>query len=308
MKVLVTGSMGVIGKQLVNKLRQKGDEVVGCDLKHAWGEVGFSQRMSYEKNDYVRCDISEHRQVERLMNLQKFDMIFNCAAEFGRWNGEDYYEQVWKTNVIGLKHLLNYVSDDCRLVHFSTSEVYGDYNDVMSENTLDGIAIKQMNDYALSKRTNELQIYNHAFKDNITIVRLFNVYGVGEHYHPYRSVHSKFMYHALKGLPIDLYCGVRSSTYIDDAINAIANINGNNKNRLYNIGSSSAHSNDDLVEIIWEITGASRKLINKKGIEKSTTRSKLCDNKRAAEDLGYTDSVGLKEGIERTVNWMAKWI
>ena len=305
MRILVTGSLGVIGRPLVKKLREDGHEVTGCDLMHSEGEVGFSQRMSYEDGSYIRCDISEFRQIERVMQCEDYDLVYNCAAEFGRWNGEDYYEQVWKTNVIGLKHLLHLMpSNTFKLIHFSSSEVYGDYPYIMNETVLDNYVIKQMNDYALSKRVNEMQIENSEHRYDITLVRLFNVYGVGETYHPYRSVHSKFCYHALRGLPIDLYSGIRSSTYIDDAINALSNLVTHNKHKIYNIGSGFAHSTEELVDTIWDISGADRSLIKVRGTEKVTSKIKLCDNARAVEDLGYKDTVTLREGIEKTLEWM----
>ena len=70
---------------------------------------------------------------------------------------------------------------------------------------MDEFEIKQMNDYAISKWTNEMQIKNHEImynSDNV-VVRLFNTYGPGEAYHPYRSVNAKFCYHAINNLPIN---------------------------------------------------------------------------------------------------------
>ena len=46
-----------------------------------------------------------------------------------------------------------------KLIHTSTSEVYGDYQDVMYEDVVNNVAIDQMNDYAMSKRVNEMQIF-----------------------------------------------------------------------------------------------------------------------------------------------------
>jgi nucleoside-diphosphate-sugar epimerase len=35
-----------------------------------------------------------------------FDLVYHCAAEFGRWNGEDFYEQLWRTNAVGTKNVI----------------------------------------------------------------------------------------------------------------------------------------------------------------------------------------------------------
>ena len=211
MKILVTGSKGVVGQKLIKELIKRGHNVFGLDLLHYPGEVGYIQKMSHEDWTYSRCDIAEYRQIERvLLQAGPFDLVFNCAAEFGRWNGEDYYEQMWKSNVIGLKNLIHLQEKHrFKMVHFSSSEVYGNYLDVMKEDVMDKHVIYQMNDYAISKRANEMQIKNSQimYGTETVIVRLFNTYGPGEFYHPYRSVNCKFCYHALHNLPIVVFKG-----------------------------------------------------------------------------------------------------
>ena len=310
MKILITGVLGTIGTSLKQQLINKGHEVFGIDLYHSFGEVGYSQRMSNEKNTYSRCDISEYRQLERIFNVHgEFDFVFNCAAEFGRWNGEDYYEQLWKSNVIGLKNLIDLQEKlKFKLIHFSTSEVYGDYKDVMYEDVMDKFEIKQLNDYALSKWTNEGQIKNSMslYDTETVIVRLFNTYGPGEFYHPYRSVNCKFCYHALNGLDIDVFIGhSRTSTYIEDATNAISNIVENFKSGLiYNIGSDQYHTIEDLSDIIWDYTKSNKKLINYRESEKLTTKIKIPDISLSIRDLGFVNSYSLENGVQKTIDWM----
>lgn len=310
MKILVTGVLGTVGKILNKKLLEKNHIVFGIDLSHHHGEQGFSQNMSSENQTYSRCDISDYRQLERVFeNFGPFDMVFNCAAEFGRWNGEDYYEQLWRTNAIGLKHIIRLQEKlKFKLIHFSSSEVYGDYDGIMSEDIMDSIEIKQMNDYAISKWANEMQIRNSRIMNNTetVIVRLFNTYGPGEYYHPYRSVNCKFCYHALKNLPITVYTGhFRSSTYIDDAVSAIANISDNFiDGRVYNIGSNEYHSIEELTDIIWEYTNTDKNLISYKNSEVLTTKTKTPDISLSVNELGYVQTVSLKDGVRKTIDWM----
>ena len=81
--------------------------MVYCDLYHNHDEVGFSLRTDVPDANYVRCDVGEYRQLQRLFeSMGPFDYVYHCAAEFGRWNGEDYYENLWKSNVIGTKHVI----------------------------------------------------------------------------------------------------------------------------------------------------------------------------------------------------------
>ena len=93
MKILVTGGLGSIGYVLVSKLKLKHD-VCFCDLQH------------FNEKNYFRCDISSFNQLNNIFNKFKFDYVFHLGGEFGRWNGEDYYENMWKTNVIGTKNLI----------------------------------------------------------------------------------------------------------------------------------------------------------------------------------------------------------
>ncbi|MFH0865654.1 MAG: NAD(P)-dependent oxidoreductase [Bacteroidota bacterium] len=310
MKVLITGSKGVVGQKLVKVLESRGHDVFGIDLQHFPGETGFVQKMSHEKWVYSRCDIGEYRQVERIFNeAGPFDLVYNCAAEFGRWNGEDYYEQVWKTNVIGLKHILRLQEKHhFKLIHFSSSEVYGDYEDIMYEYVMDKFEIKQMNDYALSKWTNEVQIRNSAelYKTETVVVRLFNTYGPGEFYHPYRSVNCKFCYHALMELPVEVFKGhYRSSTYIDDCVETLANISDNFiPGNVYNIGSDQFHDIETLAELIWDYSGASKKLIVYKESEMLTTKYKKVDISNSLRDLKHRSTVELKDGVKMTIDWM----
>lgn len=313
MNILITGVLGTVGSVLKDKLKSRGHKVFGVDLYHHFGEAGFSQKMSSEEVTYCRCDIGEFRQIERVIeSFGPFDLVYNCAAEFGRWNGEDYYEQLWKSNVIGLKNIIRLQEKHrFKLVHFSSSEVYGDYEGIMKESILDEIEIKQMNDYAISKWTNEMQIRNSRILDSTesVIVRLFNTYGPGEYYHPYRSVNCKFCYHALNGLPITVFKGhFRSSTYVDDAVTAISNISDNFiDGRIYNIGSNEYHNIEQLAQIIWDYTSADSSLITYKESEKLTTKSKTPDISLSVKELNYKSSVGLVNGVHNTIDWMKKY-
>ncbi len=312
MKILVTGSLGVVGSKLVEILEQRSYEVFGIDLFHTNKRYGHGLGKVNDEN-YFRCDISEYRQLENIISHYKPDVVFNCAAEFGRWNGEYYYEKVWKSNVIGLKNILRLQErDNFKLVHCSTSEVYGDYKDVMYEEVFENISIHQMNDYAISKRANELQIKNSSIQygTETVVVRLFNTYGPGEWYHPFRSVNCTFTYNLLHGLPITLFKGhTRTSTYVYDCANTLANIVENFiPGETYNIASKEHHTIEYLCEIILDKTKASKKLVNIiEELEILTTKDKVVSSEKASLDLGHCDSLTLEEGAAKTVSWMREY-
>ncbi len=324
MKILITGALGTVGLPLFEKLNSSGSNLVtGLDINYT------------HKENIFRCDISKFRQLENSIAKSNPEIVYNLAAEFGRWNGENHYENVWETNVIGLKHLLKLQETyGFRIVHFSSSEVYGDYPEIMSESVMDKVPIQQMNDYAISKWVNELQILNaqeflkanhekkksenhlrneipppildDLVKLDIVRVRLFNTYGPGEYFHPFRSAICKFIYAAITGKEFTVHQGHnRSHTYISDAVHALANISTNFvPGEVYNIGSDNLATMEHVAELVVEHSGCSPSLLKLADSEPNTTTTKVVDISTARRDLDLSDSVSLNEGIKNTVKWM----
>ena len=312
MKVLVTGSEGVVGSKVSEILSENGHHVFGVDLAHTNKNYGHGLG-KVDNENYFRCDISEYRQLSDVVEHVKPDIVYNCAAEFGRWNGEHFYEKVWKSNAIGTKNVIRLQEKHgFKLVHTSSSEVYGDYRDVMYEDVIDNIAIPQMNDYAMSKRVNEMQIANSNTQHNTesVIVRLFNTYGPGEWYHPFRSVNCTFTYNLLHGKPVRVFKGhTRTSTYIYDCARTLANIADNFKpGKTYNIASNHHHSIEELIEWIVKETGADPNLvIYDEKPEILTTKDKYVNSEKAREDLNHEDTTSLQDGVKKTVDWMREY-
>jgi dTDP-glucose 4,6-dehydratase len=309
-KVLITGGHGTIGRGLIGELRAKGHEVYSIDLDHGEEEVGFSLRTDVLDPRYARCDIGEFRQLQRVFKKWgPFDYVYNCAAEFGRWNGEDFYEQLWRSNAVGTKNVIRLQEEHgFRLIHFSSSEVYGDWPEIMAESVMDRYEIRQMNDYAMTKWVNEMQIHNsrQQYGTESVIVRIFNTYGPGEYYSPYRSVNCRFVYCALKGIPWLVYRGYsRTSTYLADSVRTLGNIMERFvPGETYNIGGQQLHTIEELSDLVIAATGADPKLVEYRDAEVLTTKDKKVDTSKAKQHLGHVDSVSLKDGVALTVDWM----
>jgi dTDP-glucose 4,6-dehydratase len=310
MRILVTGGLGTVGAGLVKELRARGHHVVSCDLPHQHDEVGFSLRTDVEVPLYARCDIGEFRQIERVIErLGPFDYVYNCAAEFGRWNGEDFYETLWRTNTVGTKNIIRLQEHlKFRLIHFSSSEVYGDWPELMVESVMDEYEIKQMNDYAMTKWVNEMQVRNSSIQygTETVVVRLFNTYGPGEYYSPYRSVNCRFLYCALNNLPFTIFRNhYRTSTYLADTVRTLANISENFKpGETYNIGGHHHHSIEELADTVLKVTEAPSSLVEYKDSEILTTKIKRVDISKSVHDLDHKNSYNLEDGMRLTADWM----
>jgi len=311
MKILVTGGLGTIGRGLVAELRSRGHDVVSCDLCHQPDQLGFRTGSDVPTPRYVRCDVGCYRELQQLFDHRPVDLMYHTAAEFGRWNGEDYYERLWQTGAIGMRNILRLQeSRHFRLVHLSTSEVYGDWGGVMAEQVMDEQPIRQLNDYAISKWANELQIRNSIaqYDTRTVVVRLFNTYGPGEYYSPYRSAICRFVYCALRGLPWTVHRGhERTSTYIDDTVRTLANIADRfQPGEVYNVGGGEPHTNEHVSDCVVAATNADPSLVQYKDSEPHTTKKKIVDTDRAKRDLDHRITVSLEEGIRRTVEWMRR--
>jgi dTDP-glucose 4,6-dehydratase len=301
-KILVTGGSGFIGTNLVIELRNRGHEVWTCDLRHS------------EDPGSIRCDVAQYHQVARIFEKHTFDYVYHLAAEYGRWNGEDYFENLWQTNAVGTKNIIRVQEEKrFRLIFFSSAEVYGDHDGKMSEDVMDKIPIKQMNDYAMTKWVGELQVLNSAamFGTETVRVRPVNAYGPHEHYSPYRGVTPAFIYKALRDEPYTVYMGhIRIFDYVEDTCRTFANIVDNFiPGEVYNVGGKEDWEHDIkyLSDLILKCLGKDDSKVTYKEAEPFTTGVKHMDFSKIRRDLNHDPKVPLEEGIPRTIEWMKKY-
>jgi dTDP-glucose 4,6-dehydratase len=297
--ILVTGGRGFIGTNLTKELRVRGHDVWTCDI------------LQGEDPQHVKVDTGVYQQLDWLFRKRTFDVVYHLAAEYGRWNGEDHYENLWRTNVVGTKNMLRLQEiHKFRMIFFSSAEVYGDYDGLMSEDVMETIPLKQMNDYAISKWAGELQCLNSAamFGTETVRVRPVGCYGPHEYYSPYRGVIPIIVFSCLHNKPFTVYHGhKRIFDYVEDTCRTFANISENFiPGEVYNIGSSEEWviTIEELAEIILEATGADPKLAIYKGEEGFTTRVKVVDYTKSRRDLKHKATIDIHEGIKRYVAWM----
>ena len=296
-RILVTGALGAVGTHLVPELRSRGHDVWMLDRLHS------------HDDQYLRADVGEYRQLEAAVLRAQPRYVFHLAAEFGRWNGEDFYETLWQSNVIGNKHLIRLQEKlGFRVVFFSSSEVYGDWPEIMAEGVMDREEIRQLNDYAISKWVGELQHLNAKMMADLETVRvrLFNVYGPGEPYSLYRSALCRFLYRALQQQRFTVYRGhSRSWLYVSDAVVTLANIVDNFQDgEVYNIADGTEYSMEEVAELVQDLTGIPDSLIEYQDGEPFTTRTKHVDASKAERDLGHQPQTPLRVGIANTTEWL----
>lgn len=300
-RILVTGGSGFIGTNLTQELSGRGHEVWTCDI------------LQGEDPQHIKADTGVYQQMDALFRQGKYDIVYHLAAEYGRWNGEDHYENLWRTNVIGTKNMLRLQEQHrFKMIFFSSAEVYGDYDQLMSEDVMEKVPIKQMNDYAISKWAGELQCLNHAAMFGVEVVRVRPVgcYGPHEYYSRYRGVIPIFVYCAIMGKKFTVHRNhKRIFDYVEDTCRTFANISENFKpGEVYNVGGREdwVISIEELADIVLKTVGASPDLAEYKGEEGFTTRVKVVDFSKSRRDLKHDPKIDITEGVKRYVAWAKK--
>lgn len=306
--ILVTGSQGTLGRKLVKELESRGHYVFGCDLHHG------------EKNE-IRADVAEMRQVDRVFDTVRPEVVYHLAAEFGRNNGQQYYEQLWKSNAIGTRNIIEASTrTGTHLVFASSSEAYGDTAEdgkALHEDILLTQVPNFHNEYALSKWTNERQIQIASQNSNLkaTTLRFFNAYGPGEEYNGFRSVVCLFIYRLLHNLPITVYENYhRVFMYVDDWARTVANVADRTDRlemipahlRVFNIGGEEYVSIEELVEKLKKLIPETKSLITILPKEQANITNKRPNNNRAESWLDHRCLFDLEYGLPLTVEWQRK--
>ena len=333
MRIFITGIDGVLGSTLATKLRSRGHDVFGCGLAHSSDPF------------VVRGDVSKYRQLEQALDRYRsvfgsqsgngdYDLLFHFAAEFGRKNGQAYYEDLWNTNCIGTRNVIEECTRrEIPLVFSSSSEAYGlseQYNngEALREEMLDNYPPQFHNEYALSKYTNERQILTAARNSNLRaiILRFFNVYGPPERFTPYRSVVCQFAWKMLNNQTLTVNReGKRSHLWIGDWANTVSNIAapgalqtffanplrqwlgaGRTPNvPVFNVGGTEYETIEGLYNrlhsLIPDYNGSLVTFIDK---EEANSATKEPDNTLATIFLGHNPVRPLWEGLEETVNYL----
>jgi dTDP-glucose 4,6-dehydratase len=298
--------------------------VFGCDLAHS------------SDANVLRADVGNRRQLERVFRFAEPELVYHFAAEFGRMNGQEFYEQLWTSNCIGTRNVIEECLKDNALLAFaSSSEAYGMADDYaperedFQEGWLDKYAPQFHNEYALSKWTNERQIFMAAKNEGLksVVFRFFNAYGPGEKYSPYRSVVCLFTYRLLKGLPITIYKNYyRTHMFINDWAQGVANLaeperlkvidrvrqyrfwegSGKSKVPVFNIGGEEYESVEALANKIINLIGGTKSEITYLDAEKANVVSKKPDNTMARNWLDHNPTTTLDQGLPVTVEWIRK--
>ena len=311
MKILVTGGLGFIGHNVVQKLEHLGHEISTTDIQTNYGllsqqklEFLISERLKkISTNRIYKIDIADQYGIEYIFNQTKPDVIIHLAS-FPRQKIVNHNPMIGsQTMITGLLNLLeaSVRHNISKFVYVSSSMVYGDFTDGVTEDTV----CNPIGPYAIMKLAGEQLVkdYTKRFKLDHTILRPSAVYGPLD---IEDRVVSKFMSNAICDKVLQVFGGNETLdfTYIDDAVDGIVNstLSKNTNNKTYNITKSDSVLLLEAAHIAIDIAGAGEIELLDKDPEYPSRGSLSIANAR--KDFGFDPKIEVGAGFIEYYKWL----
>ena len=338
--ILITGSAGFIGSNLVKELLKTNEEIniIGFDSVNDYYDVSIKEYRLAEieklaeskpncKYTFIKGNLADKALIEKIFTENKIDIVVNLAAQAGvRYsitNPDAYIE----SNIIGFYNIL----EACRnhpvehLVYASSSSVYGGNKKVpfSTEDKVD----KPVSLYAATKKSDELMAHAYSKLYNIpsTGLRFFTVYGpAGRPDMAYFGFTNKLVNN--ETIKIFNYGNCkRDFTYVDDIVEGVKRVmmsppekkNGEDglpipPYKIYNIGNNNPENLLDFVQILSEELirasvlpkdydfDAHKELVPMQPGDVPVT---YADTSALEADFGFKPSTSLREGLRKFAEW-----
>jgi dTDP-L-rhamnose 4-epimerase len=317
-RVLVTGGAGFIGSHLVDRLVESGHEVwvVDCLLP----KVHRNGPPAWMRDDvtYIRCDVRSMTSDIWSKELEKFgpDIVYHLAAEVSV--GQAQYELTEFTDVncngtaVLLQTLLRLNRPPRKVVVASSMSVYGE-GPLAGDGTAMPVEEDECPDpesiYAITKYYQELFTLNACRSYHVPAValRFFNVYGPRQSLsNPYTGVCAIFMSRLLNGNPPLVYeDGLQTRDFISvhDIVEACLAAGFEPGSGTFNVCTGWPTSVLDVAQTLNEILGTDIQPEITGTTRSGDIRHCVGHPGLAQRRLGFTASIGLREGMEELVAW-----
>jgi UDP-glucose 4-epimerase len=311
MKILVTGGYGLIGHNVVARLKQQGHQTYIVDNKTNYGiipqsEIDYLMSERAKKLDYhlhYNTNIVDTDNIDYVVKTTQPEVLVHMAS-FPRQKVVNANPQLGADVMMrGLINLLESAKAHGvrRFVYISSSMVYGDFTDQVTEDAV----CNPQGQYGIMKLAGEWLVKDYARRTGMeyVIIRPSAVYGPLD---VEDRVVAKFMLTAMRGetLRVNGASETLDFTYVDDAADGIvaAALEVGAANDTYNITKSHSVSLLQAAQMVVDIVGRGSIEVRNKDADFPSRGALNID--KARERLGYDPQVDVEEGFHAYHNWI----
>ena len=308
-KVLITGADGFIGSHLTEMLVDKGYNVKALSQYNSFNNWDWLENINCKNDiDIIPGDI---RDPHFCKNITKdVEIIFHLAAliaiPFSYISPESYVE----TNIKGTLNICQAAKENgiTRLIHTSTSEVYGTAKYVpIDEKHL----LQPQSPYSATKIAADamaMSFYN-SFDLPVTIARPFNTYGPRQSARAIIPTIITQIASGKKEIKLGDISPTRDFNYVKDCCRGFIMLAESNMTigETINIGSNSEISIEQMLNLIKELMSSNVTFMSENQRlrpKKSEVFRLLCDNKKIKDLVSYKPQVDIKDGLKKTIDWI----
>ncbi len=313
---LVCGAGGFIGSHLVKKLKREGFWVRGVDLKYP----EFSKT---EADDFVIADLRDRVLCQNVTD-KPFDEVYQLAADMGGagfiFTGEHNSEIMHNSATINLNMVDICSREGVKKIFYSSSAcVYPEYNQMDPDNpkcSEDSVyPAAPDSEYGWEKLFSE-RMYLAYYKNNnlqVHIARFHNIFGPEGTWRGGRekapAAFCRKVAETENGGEIEMWGDgkqTRSFLYIDECLDGVRLLMDSDFTGPVNIGSEERITINELAQMIMDISSKNQTIKHIDG--PLGVRGRNSDNKLIYEKLGWKPSRQLREGMEKTYQWIEKQV
>ena len=310
MRVLVTGGAGFIGSHLTDRLLGAGHSVVVVDNLVTGSLENIAHLAGRDDFRFIKHDVSNFifvpGEVNAVLHLAS-PASPNPASPFGY---PQLPIQTLKVGALGTHNALGVArAHEARFLLASTSEIYGDPQEHPQRESyrghVDPIGPRSVYDEAKRFAEAITMAYHRYHGLDTRIARIFNTYGPRMRLDDGRVV-PNFIGQALQGQPLTVYgdgLQTRSFCYVDDLIEGLVGLFESGVHEPVNLGNPTELTILELAEAVNRMTG------NRNGVsfqpgsrDAEDPQRRRPDISRAASLLGWSPTVDLEGGLERTIS------
>ena len=319
---LVTGGAGFLGSHLCERLLKDGYKVVALDNLYTGTRENIAGLASNPNFSFIEVDVTEVGTGDARLNT-RFDEVYNLACPASPIHYQRCPIKSTKTSVFGILLCLDLAKrDGAKLLHCSTSEVYGDALVHPQEEhywgNVNTIGVRSC--YDEGKRVAETFVsdYIREYDVDARMVRIFNTYGPRMHPQDGRVV-SNFIMQALRNEDITIYgtgSQTRSFQYCDDLINAFRKYMELPKETVrafaaehklgapvINTGNPGEYTIKELAEKTLAMLPESKSKLVCRPLPGDDPKQRRPDITLAKALLGWEPKIPLAEGLAKTIEY-----